>query len=595
MPIFDRFRTRVAPVALLFLLTFGAPGCRNAPAPSGTVTASAPTASQPVSAPRVKLTPGVVAANPIAVEAGLEVLRAGGGAADAAVAVQAALGLVEPQSSGLGGGAFLLYYDAQTGAITAFDGRETAPAGATPDMFLDEKGTPLSYADAVTSGRSTGVPGAVAMLGLVHSKHGRLPWKSLFDAPIRAAEQGFVVPQRLGRFANSSFTQATLPDARALFTKPDGRIVQAGDTLRNPIYADTLRTIAAHGPRALLEGPLAEQIVARTQAEPRPGTLTLQDMAAYRPAESAPLCRPFRVYVVCVPPPPSSGVGLLQVLGLLERTDIASRGPADPQAWLLFAEASRLMYADRDRYVADPRFVAVPLEGLLDRGYLDNRAQLIGERAAATAPEAGTPPGAAMTLAGIDATDEVPGTSHFVIVDDQGDVISMTTSVESLFGSGRAVGGFFLNNQLTDFSFTAVDEAGRPVANAVAGGKRPRSSMSPAIVLRKSDGAFVAAVGSPGGSAILAYNAKTLVGLLAWELPLQSAINLPNVIARGADFYGEMPRISAELAAQLAGKGIALKSGRGEESGLHGVAVRGNPATFETGADPRREGVWRPQ
>ena len=595
MPIFDRFRTRVAPVALLFLLTFGAPGCRNAPAPSGTVTASAPTASQPVSAPRVKLTPGVVAANPIAVEAGLEVLRAGGGAADAAVAVQAALGLVEPQSSGLGGGAFLLYYDAQTGAITAFDGRETAPAGATPDMFLDEKGTPLSYADAVTSGRSTGVPGAVAMLGLVHSKHGRLPWKSLFDAPIRAAEQGFVVPQRLGRFANSSFTQATLPDARALFTKPDGRIVQAGDTLRNPIYADTLRTIAAHGPRALLEGPLAEQIVARTQAEPRPGTLTLQDMAAYRPAESAPLCRPFRVYVVCVPPPPSSGVGLLQVLGLLERTDIASRGPADPQTWLLFAEASRLMYADRDRYVADPRFVAVPLEGLLDRGYLDNRAQLIGERAAATAPEAGTPPGAAMTLAGIDATDEVPGTSHFVIVDDQGDVISMTTSVESLFGSGRAVGGFFLNNQLTDFSFTAVDEAGRPVANAVAGGKRPRSSMSPAIVLRKSDGAFVAAVGSPGGSAILAYNAKALVGLLAWGLPLQDAINLPNVIARGADFYGEMPRISAELATQLAAKGVALKSGRGEESGLHGVAVRGNPPAFETGADPRREGVWRPQ
>jgi gamma-glutamyltranspeptidase/glutathione hydrolase len=418
---------------------------------------------------------------------------------------------------------------------------------------------------------------------------------SLFGAPIRAAEQGFVVPQRLGRFANSSYTQATLPDARALFTKPDGRIVQAGDTLRNPIYADTLRTIAAHGPRALLEGPLAEQIVARTQAEPRPGTLTPQDMAAYRPAESAPLCRPFRVYVVCVPPPPSSGVGLLQVLGLLERTDIASRGPADPQAWLLFAEASRLMYADRDRYVADPRFVAVPVEGLLDQGYLDSRAQLIGERAAATAPEAGTPPGAAMTLAGIDATDEVPGTSHFVIVDDQGDVISMTTSVESLFGSGRAVGGFFLNNQLTDFSFTAVDEAGRPVANAVAGGKRPRSSMSPAIVLRKADGAFVAAVGSPGGSAILAYNAKTLIGLLAWDLPLQDAINLPNVIARGADFYGEMPRISAELAAQLAEKGVALKSGRGEESGLHGVAVRGNPPAFETGADPRREGVWRPQ
>jgi gamma-glutamyltranspeptidase/glutathione hydrolase len=595
MPVFDRFRTGVAPITLLALIALGAAGCRNAPAAPETAPAGAPASSQREPATHVKLTPGVAAAHPIAVEAGLEVLRAGGGAADAAVAVQAALGLVEPQSSGLGGGAFLLHYDAQSGTITAFDGRETAPVGATPDMFLDEKDAPLSYPDAVTSGRSTGVPGAVAMLGVVHSKHGRLPWQSLFEAPIRAAEQGFVVPQRLGRFANSSFTQATLPDARALFSKPDGTIVKAGDTLRNPAYADTLRTIAARGPRALLEGPLAEQIVARTRAEPRPGTLTLQDMAAYRPAEVQPLCRPFRVYVVCVPPPPSSGVGLLELLGLLERTDIASRGPADPQAWLLFAEASRLMYADRDRYVADPRFVAVPAEGLLDQGYLDNRAQLIGERAAPTAPEAGTPPGAVMTLAGIDATDEVPGTSHFVIVDDQGNVISMTTSVESLFGSGRAVGGFFLNNQLTDFSFTAVDEAGRPLANAVAGGKRPRSSMSPAIVLRKADGAFVAAVGSPGGSAILAYNAKALLGLLAWDLPLQDAINLPNMIARGADFYGEMPRISAELAAQLAEKGIALKSGRGEESGLHGVAVRGNPPAFETGADPRREGVWRPQ
>jgi gamma-glutamyltranspeptidase/glutathione hydrolase len=598
MPIFDRCHARGAPVALFALctlFTLGAVGCRNAPVPTDTGTVNEPPDSRPVPAPQVKLTPGVAAANPIAVEAGLEVLRAGGGAADAAVAVQAALGLVEPQSSGLGGGAFLLYYDAQTGTITAFDGRETAPAAATPGMFLDENGAPLSYQDAVTSGRSTGVPGAVAMLGLVHSKHGRLPWQSLFDAPIRAADQGFVVPQRLGRFANSTFAQATLPDARALFSKPDGTIVKAGDTLRNPAYAETLRTIATRGPRALLEGPLAEQIVARTQAEPRPGTLTLRDMAAFRPAEVQPLCRAFRVYVICVPPPPSSGVGVLEVLGLLERTDIASRGPADPQAWLLFAEASRLMYADRDRYVADPRFVAVPLEGLLDNGYLDNRARLIGERAAASAPDAGTPPGAVMTRSGFDATDEVPGTSHFVIVDDQGDVISMTTSVESLFGSGRAVGGFFLNNQLTDFSFTAVDAAGRAVANAVAGGKRPRSSMSPAIVLRKADGAFVAAVGSPGGSAILAYNAKVLIGLLAWDLPLQDAINLPNVIARGADFYGEMPRISAQLAAQLAEKGVALKSGRGEESGLHGVAVRGNPPAFETGADPRREGVWRPQ
>jgi len=592
-----RLRARAALLILLALPGVFATGCRNAPVTPDGSQARTPAAdrTQGAAPPAAVLSPGVTAANPIAVEAGLEVLRAGGGAADAAVAVQAALGLVEPQSSGLGGGAFLLYYDAQTATITAFDGRETAPAGATPNMFLDEKGEPLSYSDAVTSGRSTGVPGAVAMLGIVHSQYGRLPWKDLFDAPIRAAEHGFTVPQRLGRFANSTFTQATLPDARTLFTKPDGTLIKAGDTLRNPAYAATLRVVAERGPRALLEGPLAEQIVARTRAEPRPGTLTLADLAAYRPAESAPLCRPFRVYLVCVPPPPSSGVGLLQLLGLLERTDIAQRGPTDPQAWLLFAEASRLMYADRDRYVADPRFVAVPVEGLLDTRYLDDRARLIGARAAAAAPEPGTPPGAVMTRAGIDATADIPGTSHFVIVDDQGDVVSMTTSVESLFGSGRAVGGFFLNNQLTDFSFRAVDDSGRAVANAVAGGKRPRSSMSPVLVLQRDSGAFVAALGSPGGSAILAYNAKALIGLLAWDLPLQQAFDLPNVIARGSDFYGEMPRISPELAAQLAERGVALKSGRGEESGLHGVAVRGNPAAFEAAADPRREGVWRPQ
>jgi gamma-glutamyltranspeptidase/glutathione hydrolase len=591
MPTLDPVRARAATLACMLALLGAAAGCRNAPAPADTPGPARPSA-QPALA-RVALTAGVAAAHPYAVDAGLAVLRAGGGAADAAVAVQAALGLVEPQSSGLGGGAFLLYYDAQTGAITAFNGRETAPAGATPDMFLDQDGQPLAYSDAVTSGRSTGVPGAVAMLGLAHSKHGRLPWANLFDEPVRLAADGFIVPQRLGRFANSTFKQATLPDARALFTHADGTTIKAGDTLRNPAYAETLRTIAAQGPRALLEGPLAAKIVERTQAEPRPGTLTLADMAAFEPTSSAPLCKPFRIYLVCVPPPPSSGVGVLELLGLLERTDIAARGPADPQAWFLFAEASRLMYADRDRYVADPRYAAVPVEGLLDARYLDDRARLIGERAATTAPAAGSPPGTQLTRSGADATTDIPGTSHFVVVDDEGDVVSMTTSIESLFGSGRAVGGFFLNNQLTDFSFTAIDEQGRAVANAVAGGKRPRSSMSPVIVLRKDDGTFVAALGSPGGSAILAYNVKALVGLLAWDLPLQAAINLPNVIARGADFYGEMPRISPELAAQLATKGIALKSGRGEESGLHGVAVRGTPPSFEAGADPRREGVWK--
>jgi gamma-glutamyltranspeptidase/glutathione hydrolase len=548
--------------------------------------AGRPTLSQP--APAATLPAGVVAANPLAVDAGVAILEAGGNAVDAAVAVQAALGLVEPQSSGLGGGAFLMYYDGRTGQVTAFDGRETAPAGAKPDMFIGDDGRPLPFFEAVTSGRSTGVPGAVAMLGLAQERFGKLPWKDLFDTAEHAATEGFAVPKRLARFAGGDFPQATLADAKALFSRADGTPVQAGDVLRNPQYAATLQTIAAQGPRALLEGEIADTIAARTHAEPRPGTLTRQDLAGYQPRETQPVCRPYRIYVVCVPPPPSSGIALLQVLGILERTDIDRRGPDDPQAWLLLAEALRLMYADRDRYVADPAFVKVPVDALLDPKYLASRAALIGDRAMPVAPPSGKP--VASLRRGADATQEAPGTSHFVVVDKQGNVVSMTTSVESLFGSGRAVGGFFLNNQLTDFSFVATED-GRPVANAVAPGKRPRSSMSPVIILGR-DGRIVAALGSPGGSAILAYNAKTIVGVLDWGLTMQQAIDLPNVYARGTDFYGEVNKFSPELRAGLSERGVEIKAGRGEESGLHGVIVRG-PGRVETGADPRREGVWK--
>jgi gamma-glutamyltranspeptidase/glutathione hydrolase len=554
--------------------------CQHAPGPSSRTPATAST--------RLALPAGVVAANPLAVDAGVAVLNAGGSAVDAAVAVQATLGLVEPQSSGLGGGAFLLYFDARSGKVTAFDGRETAPAGATPDMFLDANGQPLPFMDAVTSGRSTGAPGAIAMLGLAHERFGHLPWRSLFGAAEKAADQGFVVPKRLGTFAGGTFPQARLADAKALFSRPDGTPVQIGDVIRNPAYAATLRTVAAKGPRALLEGDIAGRIAERTHVEPRPGTLTRADLARYRPHESQPICRPHRLYVICVPPPPSSGVALLQLLGLLERTDIATRGPDDPQAWFLFVEASRLMYADRDRYIADPAFVTVPVDALLDPRYLDQRAALIGPQARAEAPPAGEP--LADLRRGRDATNEVAGTSHFVVVDAQGNVVSMTTSVESLFGSGRAVDGFFLNNQLTDFSFVAV-EGGRPVANAIAPGKRPRSSMSPVIVLTR-DGQLAAALGSPGGSAILEYNAKVLIGVLDWGLTMQQAIDLPNLYARDKDFYGEVAKLSPEVRAGLAGRGVVVKSGRGEESGLHGVIVRG-PGQLETGADPRREGVWK--
>jgi gamma-glutamyltranspeptidase/glutathione hydrolase len=532
----------------------------------------------------------VAAANPIAVDAGLAILRAGGSAVDAAVAVQAALGLVEPQSSGLGGGGFLMHYDSASGRIAAYDGRETAPAGATPDLFLDDQGQPLSYADAVTSGRATGVPGAIAVLGLAHERHGRLPWSQLFDGVARVADEGFAAPKRLARFANSSFRQATLPDARALFGKPDGSTIQAGEMFRNPGYAASLRTIAAKGSRALLEPPLADAIIERTHAEPRPGRLAREDFTAYRPLEREPLCRPYRLYVVCVPPPPSSGVALLQMLAILERTDIDQRGPADPQAWFLFAEAGRLMYADRDRYVADPAFVTVPVAGLLDPAYVAARAMLIGERAGPP-PAPGEPPTVRARF-GADATREAAGTSHFVVIDAEGDIVSMTTTVESLFGSGRTVGGFFLNNQLTDFSFRPIED-GRPVANAVAPGKRPRSSMAPVIVLDREGRPF-AALGSPGGSSILLYNAKTLVGLIDWHLPLQQAIDLPNLLARGKDYFGEVSKFPPEVLSGLAALGIEVKAGRGEESGLHGILIHGD-GSLEGAADPRREGVWREQ
>ncbi len=530
---------------------------------------------------------GVAAANPLAVEAGLEVLTAGGGAVDAAVAVQAMLGLVEPQSSGVGGGAFLLYYDAKTETVTAYDGREAAPAAATASMFLDEHAEPLSYRDAVLSGRATGVPGAIAMLGVAHARHGRQPWGSLFEPARRAAEKGFAVPQRLARFVNGDFPQSKEPDVRALFSRADGTPLQAGDVFRNPAYAATLRQIAIQGPRTLLEPPISDEIIRRIGAAPRAGAMSRADLRAYEPRIGDPLCGPFRVYVVCVPPPPSSGIALLQLLAILDRTDIASRGPADPQAWFLFAEASRLMYADRDRYVADPVFVEVPVKGLLDPGYITRRVALIGA-VAGPPPAAGDP---APIQRGPDATNESAGTSHFVVVDGAGNVASMTTTVESLFGSGRAVRGFMLNNQLTDFSFDPLAADGSEAANAVAPGKRPRSSMAPVIVLDR-DGHVVAALGSPGGSAILGYIAKSLVGLLAWELPLQQAIDLPNLIARGADFFGEASKFPPEVQAGLAERGIVIRSGRGEESGLHGVVLH-DDGSSEGAADPRREGAWR--
>jgi gamma-glutamyltranspeptidase/glutathione hydrolase len=549
--------------------------------------ATTQTASPPPAPPKASAETGevmVAAANPLAVEAGLNVLKKGGSAVDAAAAVQAVLGLVEPQSSGLGGGAFMTYYDAATKKVIAYNGRETAPAGATPDMFLQD-GKPLSFSAAVTSGKATGVPGAVAMLAMAQAQHGKLAWKDLFGDAERLANDGFVVSPRLAGMIAGPFPQSQTPDAKAYFTKPDGQRYQAGDVLKNPAYAASLRKIAAEGPKAILEGSLAEAIVAKVAQGPLPGTMTLADLKAYRPKAGDAVCGPYRIYVVCVPDAPSSGAALLEALGILANTDIAERGPADPQAWFLFTQASRLMYADRDRYFGDPAFTAVPIEGLLDPAYVAQRAKLIGE-VAGPAPAPGTPRGAGALAP--DATKEPGGTSHFVVVDAAGNVVSMTTTVESIFGTGRMVGGFFLNNQLTDFSWSPQNADGTQAANAVAPGKRPRSSMAPTIVLDR-DGKLVAAIGSPGGNSILAYNLKALVAILDWKMSVEDAFKLPNLVARGDSFASEPDRYAPGVVDALAAKGIVFKGSGGEGSGLHGVKV--TPQGLQGGADDRREGV----
>jgi gamma-glutamyltranspeptidase/glutathione hydrolase len=527
----------------------------------------------------------VAAANPLAAQAGLKVLREGGSAVDAAVAIQTVLGLVEPQSSGLGGGAFLVYYDARTKKVTAYDGRETAPMGATPDMFLKADGKPMSHLEGILSGHSTGVPGAVAMLALAQHQHGVKPWHELFAAAEGLATDGFTVSPRMSGMINGNFAQARTPDVTAYFTKPDGTRYHTGDVLKNPAYAATLRRLAAEGPDALYKGSIPADIAAKVQTAAIPGALTVADIAAYKPRVGAGLCRPYRVYVVCTPQDPSGGSALLEGLGILARTDINKRGPSDPQAWYLFTQASRLMYADRDAYVGDPAFVTVPTAGLLAADYLDARAKLIGP-AAGPAPAPGHPRGA--PARGADATAEPGGTSHFVVVDAKGDVVSITTTVESVFGSGRMADGFILNNQLTDFSFTPKDSSGALVANAVAPGKRPRSSMAPTIVLDRQ-GRFVAALGSPGGPAILAYNLKALVGLLDWKLSMQDALALPNLIALGNFYVGETAKFPPGVVDGLAAKGVKIRAIFGEDSGLHGVVRRAGG--LEGGADPRREGV----
>lgn len=557
----------------------GAPSSAPAPTP---VVVEAPPARGPF----------VAAANPLAVEAGVRVLRDGGSAVDAAVAVQAVLGLVEPQSSGLGGGSFMMVYDAASGEVTSYDGRETAPAAATPELFY-ENGKPLDFPAAVLSGRSTGAPGAVAMLALAQQEHGKLPWSALFCDAERLARDGFTVSPRLAGMIAATRGQARTRWADAYFTKPDGTRYVAGDVLRNPEYARTVADLAAQGPDVFYRGRIAQEIAATVAQEPRPGALTVEDIAAYRPIERGALCRPWRIYVICVPPPPSSGVAVLQLMAMAEHAPDLAEGPDSAAAWTAFAQLQRLMYADRDRYVGDPGFVRVPVQGLLDPTYVAERAALAPGLTGAARP--GTPPGG--VLAGPDATHEPSGTTHFVIVDGAGNAVSMTTTVESVFGSGRMAAGFFLNNQLTDFSFSPTRSDGGPAANAVAAGKRPRSSMSPIIVLDR-EGRLVGAFGSPGGPSILAYNTKALIGVLEWGLPVQQAFALPNLVARGDGFGADTDRFPEAVREGLATRGITLRPNASENSGLHGGIWRQRPDgvwAWDGGADDRREGVARTQ
>ncbi|MCV3240399.1 gamma-glutamyltransferase [Mesorhizobium sp. ZC-5] len=531
----------------------------------------------------------VVSANPIATQAGLDVLRAGGNAADALIAVQTMLGLVEPQSSGMGGGAFLVWYDADSQKITTFDGREAAPATATPALFLGKDGKPLEFFDAVVGGRSVGVPGVPRLLETVHRRYGTRPWQSLFEPAISLADAGFAVSPRLAALlADEGERLNEDPGARAYFFAPDGSPLPAGHNLRNPDYAATLRTVASEGADAFYEGPIAAKIVETVRSHPtNPGLLTLDDMAVYKVKERPAVCAPYRGYEVCGMGPPSSGaVAIGQILGLLEPFDIAPLGPDDPEAWRLIGDATRLAFADRGRYVADSDFVSLP-EGLLDAEYLKARSALLRRPTALGEDDAsaGDPPWQKAELRIDSAAFEMPSTSHFVIVDEKGNIASMTTTIENGFGSRLMTGGFLLNNELTDFSFSPVED-GEAVANRVEPGKRPRSSMAPTIVLK--DGKAVFALGSPGGSNIISYVANTLIGLIDWKMDMQAAISMPHFVNRFGPYDLEKGTSAEKLAKDLEALGfkVAVKD---LNSGLHGVAI--TPEGLEGGADPRREGV----
>jgi gamma-glutamyltranspeptidase/glutathione hydrolase len=531
----------------------------------------------------------IVAAEPLAAEAGREILRNGGSAIDAAIATELVLGLVEPQSSGLGGGGFLVTWDAKPRRIATFDGRETAPAAAKPDRFMRD-GKPMAFEDAVLSGLSVGVPGVLRMLEVAHARYGKLPWASLFAPAIKLAEDGFPVSPRLSVLLQHDKPENFAPAARAYFYDAAGHPPATGTSIRNPAYAATLKIIAEKGASALYSGPIADAIAKTVgDAATIPGDMTTADLAGYAAKERDPICVSYRTRQICGMGPPSTGeITVGAVLKLIEPFPQVQGAAAkmSPPALHIIAEAEKLAFADRNRYIGDPDRVAVP-SGLTDAGYLAERRRLIDPLKAMDKAEPGLPPGLAKKTFGVDATHEVPGTTQISIIDDDGNALSMTATIESAFGSHLWAAGFLLNNELTDFSFEPVDAEGNAVANAVAGGKRPRSSMAPTIVL-DSEGTPEIVTGSPGGSQIILYVVKALVAMIDWGLDAQQAASLPNFGSVGGPFLMDYSKDYIWPTFQLTSYGHVVKSTT-MTSGVHTIMRR--DGRLEGGADPRREGV----
>jgi gamma-glutamyltranspeptidase/glutathione hydrolase len=529
----------------------------------------------------------ISAANPLAAETGLAMLRQGGSAVDAVIAAQMVLTLVEPQSSGIGGGAFLMHYDAATKRVESYDGREMAPRSADPKMFM-AGGKRMKFMQAAAGGTAVGVPGVVAMLEMAQHEHGKLPWADLFEPAIKLAEKGFAISPRLAGLLKAESILRETPAARGYFYTESGGDRPVGTVIRNPTLAATFKAIAAGGAKAFYRGAVAKAVVdAVRDAASHPSGMTLGDMAGYTARKRAPVCAPYRAWTVCgMGPPSSGGLAVAQMLGVLEPFDLPAMKPASAETLHLVASAGALAFADRNAYVADADFVPVPVIGMLDRDYLRDRARLIDPAKWGGRRDAGTPPAKTAFLFAPGDGTKGHSTSHLSVVDAAGNAVSMTTSIETVFGSRLMAAGFILNNQLTDFSFLP-DRAGKPVANRVQPLKRPRSSMSPTLVL-DDKGDLVMAVGSPGGSRIIGYVAKTLVAALDWNMDMQAAISLGNFVNRNGSTELEKGTAVAAAKAKLEAMGHTVNL-MTRASGLHGIRV--TPRGLQGGADPRREGV----